>query len=56
MARKKSESGLISSAGLMRYFESEETSILVDPKTLVSISVAIAIALLALNAYFGVWP
>jgi len=56
MARKKNESGLMSSAGLMRYFESEETSILFDPKTVVSVSVAIAIALLALNAYFGVWP
>ena len=56
MAAKKSESGLMSSAGLMRYFDSEETKMLFTPKTVVSVSIAIAITLLALNAHFGLWP
>jgi preprotein translocase subunit Sec61beta len=56
MPAKKSDSGLMSSAGLMRYFESEETNILIDPKTVVALSVGVGIALLGLNAYFGLWP
>lgn len=56
MPAKKSDSGLMSSAGLMRYFESEETNLLFDPKTVVAVSIAIGVALMGLNAYFGAWP
>ncbi len=56
MAKKKESSGLVSSAGLMRYYDSEETAILLDPKTVVSIAIVIGIAVLALNAYYGLWP
>jgi len=56
MAKKKEGSGLMSSAGLMRYYDSEETAISIDPKTVVSIAVAAGLAVLALNAYYGLWP
>lgn len=56
MAKKKESSGLMSSAGLMRYYEADETAILLDPKTVISIAVAAGIAVLALNAYYGLWP
>ncbi len=56
MAKKKETSGLMSSAGLMRYYDAEETAILIDPKTVFSISIVIGIAILVLNAYYGIWP
>ncbi len=56
MAKKKEGSGLMSSAGLMRYYDAEETAILIDPKTVFSISIVIGIAVLVLNAYYGIWP
>ena len=46
----------MSSAGLMRYYDSEETSLQVHPKTVVIIALAVGLALLALNASYGVWP
>jgi len=40
MAKKKaSGSGLMSSAGLMRYYEADETAIRIKPKTVVIIAV-----------------
>lgn len=56
MAKKKEGSGLMSSAGLMRYYDSEETATLVDPKTVVIVAVAAGLAILVLNAYYGIWP
>ncbi len=56
MAKKKESSGLMSSAGLMRYYESEETALLIDPKTVISVAVVAGLAILALNAYYGIWP
>lgn len=56
MAKKKEGSGLMSSAGLMRYYDSEETATLVDPKTVVTVAVAAGLAILVLNAYYGIWP
>ena len=43
MAKRESSSGggLMSSAGLMRYFEAEEATIKIDPKTVVIAAVAI---------------
>ncbi|MCZ7361948.1 MAG: preprotein translocase subunit Sec61beta [Candidatus Methanoperedens sp.] len=56
MAKKKEGSGLMSSAGLMRYYDAEETAILIDPKTVFSVAIVIGIAILVLNAYYGIWP
>lgn len=56
MAKKKDSSGLMSSAGLMRYYDSEETAILIDPKTVVSIAIISGFAVLALNWYYHIWP
>jgi preprotein translocase subunit Sec61beta len=55
---KKGEkaSGLMSSAGLMRYFETEETAIKISPKAVVIACIIAAIAAILLNAYFGMWP
>lgn len=35
MTKKESGGGLMSSAGLMRYFEAEDSAIKIDPKTVV---------------------
>lgn len=56
MAQKKESSGLMSSAGLMRYYDADETAVLLDPKTVVSISVVAGLAILVLNAHYGIWP
>jgi preprotein translocase subunit Sec61beta len=56
MAKKKEGSGLMSSAGLMRYYDAEETAVQIDPKTVVTVAVVVGIAVLVLNAYYGIWP
>jgi preprotein translocase subunit Sec61beta len=56
MAKKKEGSGLMSSAGLMRYYDAEETAIIVEPKTVVTVAVAAGLAILGLNAYYHIWP
>ena len=56
MAKKKEGSGLMSSAGLMRYYDAEETAISIDPKTVISVAVVAGILVLILNAYYGIWP
>lgn len=56
MAKKKEGSGLMSSAGLMRYYDAEETAVSIDPKTVISVSVVAGILVLILNAYYGIWP
>lgn len=48
--------GLVSSAGLMRYFDVEESAIKVSPKTIVLMGVLIGAVVLALEIYYGVWP
>ena len=49
MPKKESGSGLMSSAGLMRYFEAEESAIKIDPKTVVIASVALGAVVFILN-------
>jgi preprotein translocase subunit Sec61beta len=50
MAKNESSSGgLMSSAGLMRYFEAEESAIKIDPKTVVIAAVGIGILVWVLN-------
>ncbi len=56
MAKKKEGSGLMSSAGLMRYYDSEETSLQIPPKTIVLVALAAGLAVLVLNATYGIWP
>lgn len=48
--KKKSASpGLMSSAGLMRYYDADETAFHLDPKTVVIIGILVGIGILALN-------
>ena len=57
MAKKKtSGGGLMSSAGLMRYYDADETAIRIDPKTVVMIGVVAGIVAIALGFQFGTWP
>ncbi|MBP1908093.1 preprotein translocase subunit Sec61beta [Methanolobus bombayensis] len=58
MTKKKSSggNGLMSSAGLMRYYEADKKAIHIDPKTVVAIGVVVGLAILILDANFGMWP
>ncbi|VVB87387.1 Sec61beta family protein [uncultured archaeon] len=56
MTQKKEGSGLMSSAGLMRYYDAEETSLQIDPKIVVIVAAALGLAVLVLNAMYGIWP
>ena len=56
MTKKKEDSGLMSSAGLMRYYDSEETAVLIEPKTVVTIAILVGLVVLILNASYGIWP
>lgn len=57
MARKKNEApGLMSSAGVMRYFEADETAIKLDPRMVVGACIASGLGILVLNMAFGLWP
>ncbi len=57
MAKKKaSGSGLMSSAGLMRYYEADETAIRITPKTVVAIAVVAGVLAIALGFQYGTWP
>ncbi|OPY26992.1 MAG: preprotein translocase subunit SecG [Methanocella sp. PtaU1.Bin125] len=49
MAKRESGSGLMSSAGLMRYFEAEDSAIKIDPKTVVIAAVALGAIVIFLN-------
>ena len=50
------ERGLMSSAGLMRYYDVEESAVKLSPKTILLIGVFIAVIVLGLEIYYGVWP
>ncbi|MGB7532776.1 MAG: preprotein translocase subunit Sec61beta [Halobacteriota archaeon] len=50
------ERGLMSSAGLMRYYDVEESSVKFSPKTVLLIGVFIGVMILGLEIYYGVWP
>jgi len=56
MTKKKEGSGLMSSAGLMRYYDAEETAILIEPKTVVTVAIIVGLAVLGLNASYHIWP
>lgn len=50
------EHGLMSSAGLMRYYDVEESAVKMSPKTILIAGIAIGAIVLGLEIYFGVWP
>jgi preprotein translocase subunit Sec61beta len=57
MARKKNEgSGLQSSAGLMRYFEADDTAIKLNPKMVLGACIGSGAIIMILNIAFGLWP
>ena len=57
MAKKKSDSnGLMSSAGLMRYFDADETAIKINPKLVMGVCAGTGAVILGLNIVFGMWP
>ncbi|WP_321420374.1 preprotein translocase subunit Sec61beta [uncultured Methanomethylovorans sp.] len=57
MSKKNSSgSGLMSSAGLMRYYEADKKAVHIDPKTVLIFGVLIGFAVLILNAVYGSWP
>ncbi len=53
MARSESGSGLMSSAGLMRYFEAEESAIKLDPKTVVFAAVGLGLIVWLCNVFIA---
>jgi preprotein translocase subunit Sec61beta len=57
MAKQKSSgNGLMSSAGLMRYYDADKRAIHLQPKTVMGFGVVCGIVILALSAGFGLWP
>lgn len=57
MSKKKNEgSGLMSSAGLMRYFEADDTAIKLDPKMVIAAGAGAGAVIMALNIAFRLWP
>jgi preprotein translocase subunit Sec61beta len=50
------ERGLMSSAGLMRYYDVEESAVKFSPKAVLLIGVFIGVMILGLEIYYGVWP
>ncbi len=47
---------LMSSAGIMRYFEEEKAQIKVSPKSVLVFGLVIGLLCIILNAYYGLWP
>jgi preprotein translocase subunit Sec61beta len=58
MAKKKDVKTppLMSSAGIMRYFEEEKTQIKISPKSVLAFGLMIGVLVIILNAYYGLWP
>lgn len=50
------ERGLMSSAGLMRYYDVEESAVKMSPKTIMIAGIVVGAMVLGLEIYFGVWP
>ena len=52
MSSQQPGSGLMSSAGLVRYFDSEDNKgLTIDPKTLIAFSTLLGVFVLFLNAF-----
>jgi len=50
------ERGLMSSAGLMRYYDVEESAVKFSPKMILLLGAFIGVAIIGLEIYFGFWP
>jgi preprotein translocase subunit Sec61beta len=53
-AKKAKTPPLMSSAGIMRYFEEEKTQIKISPKSVFAFGIVIGAIIFILNAYYGV--
>jgi preprotein translocase subunit Sec61beta len=51
---KKDTSGLMSSAGIMRYFEAEESAIKIDPLFVIAGAIIFGALIWGLNMYFRI--
>ncbi len=47
---------LMSSAGIMRYFEEERALIRISPKSVVAFGLVTGLIVIVLNAFYGLWP
>ncbi|MEM0022484.1 MAG: preprotein translocase subunit Sec61beta [Archaeoglobaceae archaeon] len=47
---------LMSSAGIMRYFEEERTKVKINPKTVILSGIVTGAVVMILNAFYGLWP
>ncbi len=58
MAKKRSAEAppLMSSAGIMRYFEEEKSLIKISPKSVVIFGLVTGFLVIILNVYYGLWP
>uniref|UniRef100_A0A7C3YN64 Preprotein translocase subunit SecG n=1 Tax=Geoglobus ahangari TaxID=113653 RepID=A0A7C3YN64_9EURY len=56
MPKRERAPPLMSSAGIMRYFEEEKTQIKISPKTVLAFGFIVGILTIILNAYYGLWP
>ncbi len=53
---RREERGLMSSAGLMRYYDVEESAIKLPPRAILIFGVALGVTVLGLEILFGIWP
>ncbi len=53
---RREERGLMSSAGLMRYYDVEESAVKLSPKAIILIGVLFGATVLCLEIFFGIWP
>lgn len=56
MPKKERAPPLMSSAGIMRYFEEEKTQIKISPKAVIAFGLLIGVLTIIMNAYYGLWP
>ncbi|RLI75683.1 preprotein translocase subunit Sec61beta [Archaeoglobales archaeon] len=54
--KKSSAPPLMSSAGIMRYFEEEKTQIKISPKSVIAFGLITGVMVIVLNAFYGLWP
>jgi preprotein translocase subunit Sec61beta len=50
------ERGLMSSAGLMRYYDVEESAVKFSPKMILLVGAFIGVVIIVVEYTFGVWP
>jgi preprotein translocase subunit Sec61beta len=54
--RKERTPPLMSSAGIMRYFEEEKAKVKISPKAVILAGILTFALVMVLNAYYGLWP